>query len=184
MEILVLNGSPRKNGNTTILVAEFAKGAAEKDHHVTEVRIYDRRISGCIACDGCKKEEATLCVVKDDFQALMEQIHKADCMMLATPVYFGQISGPLKCVLDRFYCFFSKDYSVRVIKGKKLLTLTVSGAPEDAFADISDYLKTWLVDFGKMEMMGSVVAGGAGEAGSITADKKAMESARELGRKL
>ena len=173
MKILALNGSPRKNGHSKALLKLFSKTAVENGHEVDVFDSYQHNVKGCTACGACKKSDHTLCAVQDDFQQLLDKIKDADCLIFASPVYFGTISGELKCVLDRFYCFFSQQFGVRDIKGKKFITMTVSGAPPESFADVSEYLKHWFGDFCKMKCHGEVIAGGTSK-GAIS-DQAAIE---------
>ena len=88
MNILLLSGSPRKNGNTNALLAELAAGIAEAGRHTVQtVDVTRLNIRPCLGCDGCKRG-GKVCVQKDDSQGLMEQLRQADCIVFGTPVYW------------------------------------------------------------------------------------------------
>lgn len=100
--ILIISGSPRKKGNSQSLCEQFQKGAEEKGHNVKLVRLMDRKIGFCRACDACMKNGGA-CVLKDDMAELLRQFQEADVIVLATPVYFYGISAQMKTFIDRTY---------------------------------------------------------------------------------
>lgn len=100
--VLIISSSPRKNGNSQLLCEQFKKGAEEKGHRVELVRLMERKISFCLACDGCMRNGGT-CVQRDDMAQLLELFQKADVLVLATPVYFYGISAQMKTFIDRTY---------------------------------------------------------------------------------
>ena len=66
MKILILNGSPRPNGNTAAMVESFVSGAKENGHDITVVPVCRKKIAGCLACEGCHVQKSRICVQKDD----------------------------------------------------------------------------------------------------------------------
>ena len=100
--VLIISSSPRKNGNTNCLCEQFKKGAEAKGHHVYLVRIMEKKIGFCLACDACMKNGGK-CVQKDDMAAILDLYNKADVLVLATPVYFYGISAQMKTFIDRTY---------------------------------------------------------------------------------
>lgn len=100
--ILIISSSPRKNGNSQMLCEQFKKGAEEKGHTVTLVRLMEKRIVFCRACDGCMRNGGT-CVLNDDMAEILKLFQEADVLVLATPVYFYGISAQMKTFIDRTY---------------------------------------------------------------------------------
>ena len=100
--VLIISSSPRKNGNTNTLCEQFKKGAEAKGHHVDLVRIMEKKVNFCLACDACMKNGGK-CVQKDDMAAILDLYNKADVLVLATPVYFYGISAQMKTFIDRTY---------------------------------------------------------------------------------
>ena len=103
MNVLILNGSPRPQGNTAKMINAFRESAENKGH---EVRVYDvcrKNIHGCLACEHCHKIEHGICAQKDDMLEVYELLKDADMLILASPIYYHGISGQLKCTIDRFY---------------------------------------------------------------------------------
>ena len=99
--VLIISSSPRKKGNTNALCEQFQKGAEAKGHHVDLVRIMEKKIGFCLACDSCMKNGGK-CIQKDDMAAILDLYSKADVLVLATPVYFYGISAQLKTFIDRY----------------------------------------------------------------------------------
>ncbi|MDO4200026.1 MAG: flavodoxin family protein [Clostridia bacterium] len=98
--VLILSGSPRKNGNSELLCEEFLRGADEAGHEVEIVTLFDKKINYCKACYYCEGHGGT-CVIKDDMAEILEKISEADVIVLASPVYFYSICAQMKAVIDR-----------------------------------------------------------------------------------
>ena len=102
-KIVVLNGSPRANGNTAALIDSLRKGAGEAGHAVTEFRLQSMKIGACLGCYGGGKDPDSPCVQKDDMDAIYPAYRAADVVVLASPLYFWTVSGQLKCAFDRLF---------------------------------------------------------------------------------
>lgn len=98
--ILILNGSARKNGNTAKLVKSFIEGAKSAKHNIKEFYLQNMNINGCLGCNNCINGE---CIQKDDMTKIYETFDNADIIVFASPIYFWTITGPLKTVTDRLY---------------------------------------------------------------------------------
>ena len=103
MKILILNGSPRPNGNTAEMVAVFKEAAEKAGHMVNAVNVCRLNIKGCMACEYCHGKGQGNCIQKDDMQQIYELLKDVEMLVLAAPIYYHNISGQLKCVIDRFY---------------------------------------------------------------------------------
>lgn len=98
-KVLILSGSPRKNGNSDILCDEFMKGALESGNSVEKIRVAEQNISYCKACYACKGTGS--CIIKDDMAQILQKMIDADVIVLASPVYFYSIDAQLKALIDR-----------------------------------------------------------------------------------
>lgn len=125
MNILVLNGSPRTNGNTAKMVSAFCKGAKSAGHEVSVVDICTKQIGGCRGCEYCHGKGYGECVQKDDMQEVYKILKTANMLVFASPIYYHGISGQLKCVIDRFY---SAIYPSAPRSLKKVAMFLSSGA--------------------------------------------------------
>jgi len=112
VKVLGIVCSPRKNGNTEILVREALKAAEEKGAETELILVSDMDINPCIACDSCISAGA--CVVEDDMQKIYTAFENADGIIFGTPVYFVNVSAQAKAVIDRTYSLLF----TRKLKGK------------------------------------------------------------------
>ena len=124
MQILVLNGSPRPNGNTKGMVEAFREGAISAGHHVDVVDVCRLKINGCLACEYCHTKGHGTCVQKDGMQQIYDLLKEAEMLVLASPIYYHGITGQLKCVIDRFY---SAAYPTKPPHLKKVAMILSSG---------------------------------------------------------
>ena len=106
-KILILNGSPRKNGTTASLVKAFTEGAESSGNKIKELYLQGMNIGGCLACEACSKNGGQ-CVQKDDMALVNEAVEWCDVIVFASPMYWGTISGQLKITIDRLYAEFNK----------------------------------------------------------------------------
>lgn len=127
MKILVLNGSPRPNGNTAAMVSTFREAAEEKGHQVVVFNVCKMNIKGCLACEYCHGKGHGACVQKDDMQEVYDALKDTEMIILASPIYYHGISGQLKCVIDRLY---SALYPTAPRTLKKVAMFLSSGDPE------------------------------------------------------
>ena len=120
MKILGISGSPRKNGNTEILLRETLQAAELMDCTTWMFSLSEKTVVPCRACGGCFQSSA--CVIEDDMRELSSFISRADAIIWASPVYFGSVSAQLKAVMDRTFAELQK----RSLKGKVAGVLTVT----------------------------------------------------------
>lgn len=97
--VLILSGSPRKNGNSDALCDQFMKGAQEAGHQVEKIRVAEKKIGFCRACYACR--DTGKCAIRDDMEGVLQKIIDADVLVLASPVYFYSIDAQLKALIDR-----------------------------------------------------------------------------------
>ncbi|OQA87308.1 MAG: putative NAD(P)H-dependent FMN-containing oxidoreductase YwqN [Lentisphaerae bacterium ADurb.Bin242] len=146
MKILILNGSPRLDGNTRTALHEIEKGirANKSGAEVEFIDVACRKLSPCIACDGCK-ENGGSCVIPDESSALVQKVFEADVVIFGTPVYWWGVSAQLKMLIDKFY---SKDTVFKEQKKRIGLVIVGAAGPENKeyelirgqFQCICDYL--------------------------------------------
>lgn len=99
-KILILSGSPRKEGNSDLLCDEFMRGAIESGNKVEKIRVAEKKIGFCHACYYCRKNNG-VCAIKDDMADVLQKMIDADVIVLASPVYFYSIDAQLKALIDR-----------------------------------------------------------------------------------
>ena len=177
MMVLGIVGSPRRGGNTEVLMEE-ALAAARKAGAETEiVLVADKKISGCDGCASCFK--TGVCRIKDDMQAIYQQMEIADAIILGSPVYFGSVTAQMKAVIDRTYLFIGDSR----LKGKVAALVLALGKVGAGQTQSQVYL--YFVNQGMISVRGAVGYGrekGAVRTGDgARIDMKALEEARSLG---
>ena len=176
MKVLAISSSPRLHGNSDLLCDQFLKGAAEAGHSVEKVRLAEKSISLCAACDKCQSD--AMCVKKDDMADILNDVISTDVIVLATPVYFYSMSAQMKIFIDRCYARF------REITGKDFYLIVTSAAPqheaaEETIAGLRGFLRCLPETREKDIIYGS----GAWDKGDILRHP-AYEKAFELGNAL
>lgn len=151
MNIVVLTGSPHKNGTSALLAEQFIKGAKEAGHDIYRFDAAFRKVHPCIACDHCAKD---VCVFQDDMVELSPKLLASDMIVFATPIYYFSFSAQLKMVIDRFYA-----YNQELIDAKKKAVLLATGGDEDAWSfDVIANLYHNLCKYLCLEDQGMVLA--------------------------
>ncbi len=131
-KLLIINGSPRKNGSDAKVCEAASKIAADHGYESETVWVYDLDIKGCRACMACKKTQR--CVQKDCMNDILDKIREADMLLFATPVYFLSETGPFRTFMDRMYplMLMNPDRTVTSFIGnvKKASIIVTCGAPD------------------------------------------------------
>lgn len=141
MRAVCVLGSPRANGNTSILARRLCEGLVQRGVEVETFALNKMRFSGCQACMACKTR-LEKCVLRDDLTEALESAASADVLILASPVYFGDVTSQLKGFIDRAYSWLVPDYRTaeaksRLAPGKKLVFIQCQGRPDESkFADV------------------------------------------------
>lgn len=174
MNILILSGSPRKGGNTELLVEAFVKGASQK-HHVEVVSVHDYKVNPCMGCNACFKNENNACIQKDDMSLIYDKMAVADMLVIASPVYFYGLSAQLKAVIDRFHNPIRDTFH---IKKTALLLVGAASLPELFDGILAQY--RLCLNFFKLEDAGRVLVRGVKDKGDIQ-NTEAIQKANELG---
>lgn len=184
-KILILNGSPRPNGNSAVLSAEFQAGAESAGASVEIVRLHDLNINPCEHCDHCRGVREGECTIDDDMQSLYPRLLAADVIVIASPVYWFNFTAQLKLCMDRWYALDQYAGGKHGLTGKKFGLILVygdsdplgSGAinPIHIMKDISSYIGSPLE---------TPLHASASDAGEVRNQPEVMEKAFQLGKKL
>ena len=141
MNILVLNGSPRAQGETAKMVSAFRTAAEKAGHAVTVFEVCRMNIRGCLACEYCHGKGQGACAQKDDMQAIYDALRETDMLVLASPIYYHNLSGQLKCAIDRFYAMLYPAAPPRLRKAAMFLASGDADMAEGArFSFEGDFL--------------------------------------------
>lgn len=121
MKTIILNGSPRKNWNTAMLLKEAEKGAREAGFETEYIDLYDLQFTGCRSCMACKRKdgERCKCFWKDDLSSVIDRIFQADSLIIGSPIYLGDITSQVHALIERLhFCALSYDDYSNYFKGK------------------------------------------------------------------
>ena len=174
-KILVISTSLRANSNSDILAEAFMGGAREAGHEVEKVSLKDKTIGFCKGCLACQKTGN--CVIRDDAGEIVEKMLHADALVFATPIYYYEMSGQMKTVLDRANPLYTADYAYRDV----YLLATAADEDEHAIDGARKGLEGFIACFERARLAGCVFAGGVDAPGTIK-ERSALEKAREMGR--
>lgn len=181
-KIIILNGSPRPNGNTKALIQKFTEGAESKGHTVKCFDLQTMNIHGCRGCFGGGKDKSSPCVQKDDMLKIYPEYMAAEIVVLASPMYYWGFSGQLKCAFDRLFAVAECNPSYENPKKDCILLMASEGDSKSNFEPVENYYMSLLKNL-EWHNLGIVVAGGVLHIGDIEGHK-ALEEAKALGASL
>lgn len=173
-KILVISTTLRKNGNSAALAEAFAKGARQAGNEVETVSLAGKTINFCRGCLACQKTRK--CVIKDDANAIVEKMKNADAIAFATPVYYYEMSGQMKTLLDRANPLFESDYAFTDI----YLLATAADESESATDGAENGLGGWISCFDRARLAGIVKGVGFTGVGEVSEEK--LAEAEKLGK--
>lgn len=130
-KVAVILGSPRKNGNTALLVNEAVKAMRDSGVESEVFYLNEMKIKGCQACYHCKKNETTECKLKDDMKKVHQAIEEADGVLVATPIYWGHVTAQTKTWLDRMFPYVNIKLRSYLPKGKKMSFIFTQNQPNE-----------------------------------------------------
>lgn len=177
-KVLIISTSLRTNSNSDILARECEKGARDVGLDTKYISLKGKDIKYCIGCLSCQKTGK--CVLKDDVADIMAKVKEAEVIVYATPIYYYEMCGQMKTLLDRLNPLYSSDYNFRDI----YLIATAADDGDATFDKAYSGLQGWVDCFEKASLRGKVVAGGIDEAGSVNNFVDIKHKAYELGRGL
>jgi multimeric flavodoxin WrbA len=172
--IVVLSGSPRKDGNTDKLAAAFIEGAKEAGKAVIAFRAADMKIGGCLGCNHCFEEKG-VCVQKDEMLQILDALRYADAIVFASPVYYFAVTAQLKLAIDRTYALISDKAPI-----KRSALLITCGDNKHEAADGAVVMYNNIRSYSKWDDAGVIIATGLHEKNDI-AGRAELEKAQALG---
>ena len=179
-KIIIVKGSPRKKGNSNILAESLAKGAKASNAEVEDFFLQNMDIKPCNACDACIRKPENGCIIEDDMQVLYPKLRATDSIVIASPIYWFNMSAQTKLFIDRFYGLI--EPKKHALKGKRIgIILTYGDSNEhssgavnaiNSFKDTFRYIEAEIV---------GIIHGTAMDAGEIKQNKNLIDDAYKLG---
>ncbi len=179
-KIVILNGSPRKNGNTSELVRSFTEGAVQAGNEVTAFFLNGMDIHGCRGCFGGHSSRECPCVQKDDMAQIYPAVREATVIVLASPLYYWNLSGQLRTAFDRLFALEEGDGNL--LRGHDRSSALLMSAAGSGFEDAVSYYDH-LMEHLKWQNLGHVLAGGSKNCGDVK-DTPAIQEAFALGKSI
>ncbi len=179
-KIVILNGSPRRKGNTSALVKAFTEGAESAGNTVTEFFLDEMNIHGCKGCFGGHSSRECPCVQKDDMDRIYPAVKESDVVVLATPLYYWNMSGQIRTAIDRLFALEEGDGNL--LRGNGRSSALLMAAEGQGFDDVLLYYDH-LMEHLRWTNLGHVLAGGNGEIGDIEG-KPEIQEAYDLGKSI
>ena len=187
MKVLGISGSPRRGGNTDLLLDEVMRGAASKGAEVKTIVLNSLKIAPCQHCDACL--EAGNCRVMDDMQMVYRELEEADRIVLASPIHFMGIAAQMKLMIDRCQALWARKYVLKIPplgeeRERKGLFISVGGTKvanlfEPALATVKALFNTLNIAYA-----GALLFPGVDEKGAIKQHPDALNQAFLAGQKL
>jgi len=187
LKVVGIAGSPRRGGNTDLLLTEVMKGAASKGAEVKTIFLSNLKFIPCQHCDSCL--EKGVCKVKDDMQMIYRELEEADGIVLASPIHFTGVTGQMKAMIDRFQCLWVRKYVLEMPplgngRERKGLFISVGGRKvPDLFEPALEMIKT-VFRIMDVSYVGALLFSGIDEKGAITEHPEALKQAFQAGEKL
>ena len=177
-KVVIISTSLRSGSNSDILAKECERGVIEAGHDVTHISLKGKEIKYCIGCLTCINNSS--CILKDDVADIMGQVKESEVIIFATPIYYYEMCGQMKTLLDRLNPLYAADYAFRDI----YMIATAAENSESAFSKAYNGLQGWVDCFEKARLKGLVAGSGIDEAGTASDHIDAMKKAYQLGKEV
>jgi multimeric flavodoxin WrbA len=184
-KILAVAGSPRPGGNTDVMLAAFKKGAEAAGAEVEVLRAADLHISPCTHCDGC--QETGECVIDDDMEKVYKKLKEADGLVMASPIYFGAVSAPIKAVIERFQVYWFINFGNKNLRHLRAATkrpasfLAVGGMKNKKYCESVYTTAEALFLNTRLAFSSFLCLQGYDERGALEKDPEALRAAYQEG---
>ena len=174
-KVIVISTSLRRGSNSDMLADKFVEGAKSAGNDVEKISLVGKDIQFCKGCMGCQK--LGRCVIKDDVNDIMEKVLEADVVCWATPIYYYEMSGQMKTLIDRMNAMYEQDYKFRDV----YLLTTAAEDEEETPKRAEIGLTGWIDCYPKSHLAGTLFCGGVNEAREIEGNNK-LQEAFEMGK--
>ncbi|WP_294412913.1 flavodoxin family protein [uncultured Ruminococcus sp.] len=174
-KVLVVSSSLRNNSNSELLAKQAAKGAEDAGHDVEFITLKDKTLNFCKGCLACQK--TMRCVIRDDASEICEKVGNAEVLIFANPIYYYELCGQLKTLLDRCNPLYPSDYKFRDV-----YLITASAEDGDEVCQTAKGgMQGWVNCFEKASLVKVLSGGGLSEPADAEANEAYLQAAYELG---
>lgn len=185
VRVLGLFGSPRRGGNTDLLLEEMLKGAEEAGAHIERTRISELEFSPCIECHGC--DETGECVLDDDMEMVYPKLLEADCVILASPIFFYGVTAWTKALIDRVQSLWVRKYRLKLPpeepkRRRKGFFISVGATKGTRLFDGAMLTVKYFFDALGLDSVGQLLFTGVEAKGDIRNHPTALREAFEAGK--
>lgn len=174
-KVIVISTSLRRGSNSDMLADQFIEGAKAAGNDVEKISLVDKNIQFCKGCLGCQK--LGRCVINDDVNDIMDKVLKAEVVVWATPIYYYEMSGQMKTLIDRMNAMYEQNYAFRDV----YLLTTAAEDEEETPKRAEIGLTGWIDCYPKSRLTGTLFCGGVNNAREIAGHSK-LQEAYELGK--
>ncbi len=174
-KIIVISTSLRHGSNSDLLADYFIEGAKSSGNEVEKISLIGKKIQFCKGCFGCHNQGR--CVIDDDVNDILIKVLNADVVVWVTPIYYYEMSGQMKTLIDRLNGMFNQDYKFRDVYFLSTAADKEEETPKRAEAGLTG----WIDCYPKCRLAGTLFCGGVNEAREIKGNAK-LQEAFELGR--
>lgn len=173
--VLIISTSPRPNGNSDTLANECLRGARDQGHNVKKIHLYNKQFFCCKGCLKCQTMK--MCILQDDMNNILDEIKKTEVIVFATPIYFYEMCGQMKMLLDRTNVLIDTKYKFRDI----YLLASAADEEKDTFDGAIRGLQGWVRCFKKTTLRGIVKGFNLNEMGDAQKDMNILKEAYAVG---
>lgn len=177
-KVVIISASLRKNSNSDILAKEFEKGAKTAGNEVEYISLVGKNIGFCVGCLACQKTQK--CVIADDAAQIAARVKNADVLVFATPIYYYEMCGQMKTLLDRLNPLYPSDYAFRDV----YLLTTAAEEEKSAMDGAVKGMQGWIDCFEKSRLAGVVRGVGINDAGEAEKHTELLKNVYELGKQV
>lgn len=182
MKVVGFVGSPRKGGNTEIMVNQILSGASENGAQTKIFNLHEMNIAPCKACQHCKANDGE-CAADDDMQTIYKEIQEADAFVLGSPVYMWQMTAQAKLFTDRLYAFYMTGFEEKYGKKDMVLVFSQGNPDENLFKEHFEYLKN-MFNFLGYNVVDVLSSADNAVPGAVEGKEDVMNKALGIGKKL
>ncbi len=176
-KIIVISTSLRHGSNSDMLADQFVEGAKAAGNKVEKISLADKNIQFCKGCLACQK--LGRCVINDDVNAIMAKVMESEVVVWATPIYYYEMSGQMKTLIDRMNAMYEQDYQFRDV----YLLTTAAEDEEQTPKRAETGLSGWIDCYPKCHLAGMLFCGGVNNAREIEGNPK-LKEAYDMGNRI